>query len=112
MQLAPIVPPAAPTAADKLPVDRLKLPKGFKIEVYKSGVGDARSLREGDKGVVFVSTRRSDKVYAIVENGGRRELKIVASGLHRPNGIAFRDGTLYVAEISRVSKLERIEDNL
>jgi glucose/arabinose dehydrogenase len=112
MQLAPIVPPVSPTAADKLPVDRLKIAKGFKIEVYMSGVADARSLRQGDKGTVFVSTRRSDKVYAIVENRGRRELKTIASGLHRPNGIAFKDGTLYVAEVSRVSKLERIEDNL
>ena len=112
MQLAPIVPPASPTPAGKLPLDKLRAAKGFKIEVYMSGIADARSLRQGDKGTVFVSTRRGDKVYAIVESAGRRELKTIASGLHRPNGIAFKDGTLYVAEVSRISKLERIEDNL
>src|SRR6185503_13701189 len=52
MRLAPIPPPSAPTAVDKLPVDKLKVIKGFKIEVYMSGIGDARSLRQGDKGTV------------------------------------------------------------
>lgn len=112
MRLAPITPPASPTAVDKLPVDKLKVLKGFRIELYVSGVNDARSLRQGDKGTIFVSTRRSDKVYAIVESAGKRELKTIVSGLHRPNGLAFKDGTLYIAELSKVSKIEKIEDNL
>jgi glucose/arabinose dehydrogenase len=112
MRLAPIPPPSAPTAVDKLPVDKLKVIKGFKIEVYMSGIGDARSLRQGDKGTVFVSTRRRDEVYAIADHNGKRELKRIATGLHRPNGIAFKDGTLYIAELSKISKIEKIEDNL
>src|SRR5436190_22787130 len=63
-KLAPIAPPPLPTTADKLPLAKLKAPNGFKIEVYASGLGNARSLREGDKGTVFVSTRILDKVYA------------------------------------------------
>src|SRR5215471_7099563 len=73
IKLAPVFPPPLATAADKLPVDKLKLPKGFKIEVYASGMPQARSLRLGDKGTVFVSNRLADKIYAIVDKGGKRE---------------------------------------
>jgi glucose/arabinose dehydrogenase len=112
MKLAPIPPPPIAAAADKLPIDHLTAPKGFKIEVYASGIPDARSLRLGDKGTVFVGNRLQDKVYAIVDKDGKREIKVIASGLHRPNGLAFHDGTLYIAELSKVSKLENIEDHL
>ena len=111
-KLRGINPPPFPMAADKLPVPQLKLPKGFKIEVFMSGVPNARSLRLGDKGTVFISNRILDKVYAVVEKDGKRELKVIASGLDRPNGLAFHDGTLYIAEGTKVSKLEKIEDNL
>ena len=71
----------------------------------------ARS-RVGDKGTVFVGSRLVDKVYAIVNKDGKREVKVLASGLYRPNGIAFKNGTLYIAELSKVSKIDKIEDNL
>jgi len=112
MKLAPIPSPQTATPANQLPIDKLKVPKGFRIEAYASGLVNARSLRLGDKGTVFVSTRLAGNVHALIDKGGTREAKLIASGLHRPNGIAFKDGTLYVAEVSRVSKLERIEDNL
>jgi glucose/arabinose dehydrogenase len=112
MRLAPVAPPPIPTAADKLPVAKLKAPAGFKVEVFAAGVAAARSIRIGDKGTVFVGARLQDKVHAIREKDGKREVKVIASGLHRPNGLAFHKGTLYVAELSKVSKLENIEDNL
>ncbi len=111
-KLAPVAPPPLPAAADKLPLDKLKLPKGYSIEVYASGLANARALRLGDKGTVFVSSRLLDKVYAITEKNGKREVKVIASGLYRPNGIAFHKGTLYIAELSKISKIEKIEDNL
>ena len=104
-------PPFA-AAADKLPVAQLKAPKGFKIEVYASGIPNARSLRLGDKGTLFVGNRVLDKVYAVVDRDGKRTVKVIASGMDRPNGLAFHDGTLYVAEGTKISKLEKIEDNL
>ena len=104
-------PPFA-TPADKLPLAQLTLPKGFKIEVYASGIVNARSLRLGDKGTVFVGNMVRDKVYAIVDRNGQREVKVIASGLDRPNGLAFKDGTLYIAEGTKISKLENIEDKL
>jgi glucose/arabinose dehydrogenase len=111
-KLAPVAPPPIPTAAEKLPIDKLKAPKGFKIELYASPVDNARTLRLGDKGTVFVSSRIKDKIHAIVEKDGKREIKVVASGLYRPNGIVLHKGTLYIAELSQISKIDNIEDNL
>src|SRR5262245_53871886 len=108
-KLRGINPPPFPMAADKLPTPQLKVPQGFKVEVFVSGVPNARSLRLGDKGTVFVSNRLLDKVYAVVDKGGKPELKVLASGLDRPNGLAFGKGTLYIARgrRSRSSRTSR-----
>ena len=111
-KLAPVAPPPIPAAADKLPTAQLKLPPGFNIEVYASGVANARSLRVGDKGTVFVGTRLGNKVTAIVKKDGKTELKTVASGLYRPNGLAYHNGTLYIAELSQISKIDNVENVL
>ncbi len=111
-KLAPVAPPPLAAAADKLPTAKLKLPPGFNIEVYASGMANARSLAEGDKGTIFVGTRLLDKVYAVVNKDGKRSVKTLASGLYRPNGVAFRNGTLYIAELSKVSKIDKVEENL
>ena len=101
-----------PAAPDKLPLAKLKVPAGFNIEVYAAGMANARSLALGDKGTVFVGSRLVDKVYGIVNKDGKRSVKVIASGLYRPNGVAFKDGTLYIAELSKVSKIDKVEDNL
>src|ERR1700758_319503 len=111
-KLAPVAGPPIAAAPDKLPLAKLKVPAGFNIEVYAAGMANARSLAEGDKGTVFVGSRTVDKVYAIVNKDGKRSVKIVASGLYRPNGVAFKDGTLYIAELSKISKIDKVEDNL
>ena len=103
---------AIPAAPDKLPTAKLKVPPGFNIEVYASGIANARSLRVGEKGTVFVGTRFGNKVTAVVKKDGKTELKTVASGLYRPNGLAFHKGTLYIAELSQISKIDNIEANL
>jgi glucose/arabinose dehydrogenase len=111
-KLAPVAPPPIAAAADKLPVAKLKLPPGFNIEVYAAGMANARSMAEGDKGTVFVGTRLVGNVYAIANKDGKRSVKTLASGLYRPNGVAFKNGTLYIAELSKVSKIDKVEDNL
>ncbi|MBR1151885.1 sorbosone dehydrogenase family protein [Bradyrhizobium sp. JYMT SZCCT0428] len=111
-KLAPIAPPPIPAAPDKLPTAKLKVPAGFNIEVYAAGMANARSLIEGDKGTVFAGTRLIDKVYAVVNKDGKRSVKVIASGLYRPNGLAFKNGTLYIAELSKISRIDKIEDNL
>jgi glucose/arabinose dehydrogenase len=111
-KLAPIAPPPIPTAADNLPTAKLKLPKGFNIEVYASGMANARTLRVGDKGTVFVGSRLADKVHYITEKDGNREAKVLLSGLYRPNGLAYHNGTLYIAELPKVSKIDDVESKL
>ena len=90
----------------------ISLPPGFSIEVWADGVPDARSLALGSLGTVFVSTRRDGRVYAISSHGGERTVRTVAEGLKMPNGIAFRDGDLYVAENHRIIRFDDIESRL
>lgn len=95
-------------------LDNISLPEGFSISVFAE-VENARSLAKSPKGTIFVSTRQSDKVYALqdTDNDGIADKKtVVASGLRMPNGVAFKNGDLYVAEVSRVLKFSKIESSL
>jgi len=114
MKLAPVAPPPIPASPEKLATvpGKLKLQKGFNIELFAGQVPNARSMRQGDKGTIFVGSRLQDKVHYITESGGKRDVKVLVSGLYRPNGLAIKDGTLYIAELSKISKIEKVEDNL
>lgn len=106
-------PPALTAKPGKdIPVDKVKLPPGFHMSLWAEGIPNARSITVGDKGTVFVGSRLVGNVYAVVDKGDRREVKIIAKGLHRPNGVAFKDGTLYVAELSRVLRFDDVENRL
>jgi glucose/arabinose dehydrogenase len=111
--MAPVPAFPIPTPADKLPVAKMKLPPGFKVEVYASNVLDARGLRQGDRGTVFVSSLFvAGKIYAIVDHGGRREVKTIAEKLFLPNGIEFHKGALYVATPKDITRYDDIESHL
>jgi len=110
--LAPIAQPPAPTPAKDIPIDAVKLPPGFKISIWADGLSNARAMTWGDKGTLFVSSRGAGNVYAVVDKGSTREVKTIAKGLNLPNGVAFKDGALYIAEVSRITKLEGIEASL
>jgi glucose/arabinose dehydrogenase len=110
--LHPFSPILTGRPASELPLDKLKLPPGFRIEVWAEGVPEARSLALGDKGTVFVSNRNLSSVYAIVDHGGKREVKELLKGLKAPNGVAFSKGTLYVAERHRITRYDGIEAHL
>jgi glucose/arabinose dehydrogenase len=102
-------------SADPPQLDALKLPDGFAIEVYATGVPNARSLALGGKGIVYVSTRRDNRVYAVVDrNGDRKAEKVftVAQGLAVPNGIAYRNGSLFIAQIPRLLRIDGIDGRL
>ncbi len=92
----------------------INLPKGFHISVFGE-VDNARSMDLSPNGTLFVGNRKGDKVYALrdTNNDGIAEEKyIIAEGLDTPNGVAFKDGDLYVAEISRILKFANIENQL
>lgn len=97
----------------KYHLDKIKLPAGFKISVYAE-VPDARSMCVSPSGTVFVGTR-AKKVYAIKDvDGDGKTMKVyeIAHGLNSPNGVAFRDGSLYIATISTVYRIDQIEASL
>jgi glucose/arabinose dehydrogenase len=110
-------PAGSPASAD-LPLDLIKLPPGFRIEVYASGVTNARELALGPKGTVFVGSRNKpdgDRVYALVDKNGDQKadgVLTIAKGLNEPNGVAVHNGSLYVGEISRVVRFDNIESRL
>jgi glucose/arabinose dehydrogenase len=109
---------AGQPAAESLPLDLIKMAPGFRIAVYATGVANARQMALGSKGTVFVGTRNKpagDRVYAVVDKNGDHkadEVFTIAKGLNEPNGVAFRDGSLYIGEISRITRLDQIEDKL
>jgi glucose/arabinose dehydrogenase len=106
--------PTPPTAkpADQLPVDKIKLPPGFKAEVFSSGHPGGRTMVRGDKGTIFMGSRIIGRVYAVTDQGGKREAKILLQGLTQPNGLAFKDGALYVFAINKVHRYDNIESKL
>ncbi len=110
--LHPFAPHLTGRPAKDLPVNKLKVPAGFKVEVWADGIPEARSLALGDKGTVFVSNRNAKSVYAVIDKGGKREVKTLMSGLDAPNGVAFSKGTLYVAERGRITRYDGIETRL
>ena len=105
------VPPTV-TPLDKLPVGRVKLPAGFKAEVWAHGMPGARTIIQGPKGTYFVSTRNIGRVYAVFDRGDTREVKTIIQGLNMPNGLAMKDGALYVFAVNKVLRYDGIEDKL
>ncbi len=97
-----------------LPLDKIKLPAGFTIDVFAE-VENARSMAISPSGIIYVGNRDKDKVYAVKDLDGdyKADKKwVIASGLNMPNGVAFKDGDLYVAEVSRIIKFAGIESKL
>lgn len=95
-------------------VKQLRVPAGFTISVFAGNVPGARSLTHGGDGIIFVGTR-GNSVYAVTYqqgSGKASEVLTVAAGLIMPNGVAFKNGSLYIAEISRVTRYDNILNQL
>jgi glucose/arabinose dehydrogenase len=110
--LRPHATPPTETPLEKIPVDKIRLPAGFKAEVWSHGHPAARTMVLGAKGTVFMGTRQIGRVYAITDKDGKREVKTLLQGLTQPNGLAVKDGALYVFAIHRVLRYDNIEDKL
>src|SRR3981081_3805151 len=92
----PSGPPTGASEADLAALmKKIKLPPGFKIEVYEPGVLAARQMAWGDKGTLFVGSFGLGNVYAITDNGGKKEVKTILKGLNMPTGLAFPRGGLF-----------------
>jgi glucose/arabinose dehydrogenase len=108
-------PPQPGPQAGEAILDRLRLPPGFSIELYTDEVPNARSIALGPDGIVYVGTRDDSRIYAVLDQDGDRDVDQVItllSGLDTPNGIAYRDGDLYVAEPERILRYPDIDVRL
>ncbi len=96
-----------------LPLDKIKLPPGFVIETV-ARVPNARGMAWGELGTLFVGSTGAGKVYALTfaEAGKGTTVRVVASGLREPAGVAFRNGALYVSAISRILRFDDVERRL
>lgn len=115
MKMAPVAAFPIPTAEADLPTKKLKVPPGFKVETWASGVLDARELRAGEKGNVFVSTLFvGNKVYAIPEKpvDGKRTAKVIIDKEPQATGIEFYKGSLYFATNKKIVRYDNAEDKL
>jgi glucose/arabinose dehydrogenase len=104
---------AQPT--QKVALSDIKLPPGFTIDLYATGVTNARQMALGANGTLFVGSRTAGNVYAVGDKNKDHkadQVYTIASDLSQPSGIAFREGSLYVAEISRITRYDGIESRL
>ncbi|MDR7132266.1 glucose/arabinose dehydrogenase [Algoriphagus sp. 4150] len=96
-------------------LDKIALPANFKIAVWAAAIPNARQMAISEEGIVFVGNRQEDKVYAVIDEDGdgKADTKFtLAEGLNMPNGVAYRDGDLYVAEVNRIIRFKDIKNNL
>ena len=96
-------------------LDKIRLPHGFSIDVYIENIPHARSMALSPRGTLFVGTRKAGKVYAVVDSNSDQKgdrVFTIAQGLYMPNGVAFKDGALYVAEVNRILRFDNIEADL
>lgn len=111
--------PAPVSARDALILSHIKLPEGFSIQVY-ADVPNARSMSFAydaahNSNYIFVGNKDEGNVYVLIDSGADNtvdEVRKIASNWNSPNGVAFKDGNLYVAEIDKIHVFEHIIDAL
>jgi glucose/arabinose dehydrogenase len=110
-KLAPHAGRMTATLVNEIPLSSLKVPPGFKVEVWASGIPGGRAMARGDGGKIYVGTRAIGRVYEITDNGTTRTSRVVVDKLTQPAGVAFKDGSLYVMAIDKVLRFDGIEKN-
>jgi glucose/arabinose dehydrogenase len=109
-KLAPLAGKMTETPASDIPLDKIKVPKGFKVELWATGLPGGRAMARGDKGKIYVGTRIIGRVYEVTDAGDKRTVRVVADKLTQPSGVAFAGGSLYVMAIDKVLRYDGIED--
>lgn len=101
--------------AKERPLSQLKLPDGFHVEIYADNIPDARSMALSPHGILYVGNRSQSRVYALVDENLDYKVNhvyTIAEGLNMPNGVAWKEGSLYVAEVNRILRFDNIDRNL
>ncbi|NBS58445.1 MAG: sorbosone dehydrogenase family protein [Betaproteobacteria bacterium] len=107
--LAPNAGKNTETAASDIPMDKLKVPKGFKVELWATGMPGGRAMARGDKGKIYMGTRGLGRVYEVTDAGDKRTSRVVIDKLTQPSGVAVQGSTLYVMAIDKVLRFDDIE---
>jgi len=106
---------SANSSADDLSLDKIKLPEGFKIAVFADNVENARQMVRGDDGTIYVGSRRAGRVYAVTDDDHdyvANKVYTIDNNLDLPSGVSYRDGSLYVAAISKILRYDNIQQQL
>lgn len=109
--LAPLAGKLTVTPASEIPVGNLRLPPGFKAEVWATGMPGARAMARADNGKIYIGTRGIGRVYELTDSGGQRTSRVVVDKLVQPAGVAFANGSLYVMAIDKVLRYDGIATN-
>lgn len=110
-KLAPLAGKMTVTPAADIPIQNIKLPPGFKAEVWATGMPGARAMAMGDDGKIYIGTRAIGRVYEVSDNGKERTSRVVVDKLVQPAGVAYKDGSLYVMAINKVLRFDGITKN-
>ena len=97
---------------DHLPLEKIRLPEGFAIEVYADSIPNARQMALSPNGILYVGSRQHGTVHAVVDSDGDMQaegLFLIDEDLELPTGLAYRDGSLYVAAVSRILRYDEID---
>jgi len=96
-------------------LEKLELPEGFSAQVFADQVPNARQLAMGENRIIYAGSREAGVVYAIVDKNKDYKADTVytiAKDLRMPSGIAYRNGSLYVAAVSTIYRFDNIANNL
>ncbi|MDA1117571.1 MAG: PQQ-dependent sugar dehydrogenase [Proteobacteria bacterium] len=110
-KLAPLPGRNTETPASEIPIGKIKLPKGFTVEIWASGFPGGRAMARGDSGKIYMGTRGMGRVYEVTDEGSRRTVRVVVDKLTQPSGVAMHGGSLYVMAIDKVLRFDGIEKN-
>lgn len=109
--LAPLPGKLTVTPASAIPLNQIKVPEGFKVELWATGIPGARAMVRAPNGNVYVGTRTIGRVYEVADRGGQRTSRVVVDKLNQPSGVEFRNGSLYVMAIDKFLRFDGIEAN-
>src|SRR5215208_5509128 len=108
-KLAPHAGKMTETPASEIPIDKLKLPAGFKAEIWATGLPGGRAMAATDDGKkVYVGTRVIGRVYEVTDEGSKRSVRVLVDKLTQPAGVAMKDGNLYVFAIDKVLRFDGV----
>jgi glucose/arabinose dehydrogenase len=110
-KLAPLAGRMTETPASEIPIDKVKLPKGFTAEIWASGMPGARAMARGPNGKIYIGTRIIGRVYEVTDAGDKRTSRVVVDKLTQPAGVAMKGDSLYVFAIDKVLRYDGIEKN-